>query len=413
MERNGIEAESSRRAQSVPKRLYGLLHTTAVAAARRLPIPSKVFGPPKGIVKDVAAWVEAYKSKHRLADEECWYSKVTDAAFVNYPEPSSLSPVENVFRDEPTGNVPETFTACLPRVRVISRAGWVVSPDDRVFEQSCSWGQRFFPSAIEYNTLRRLLNPVKLSGHYATIMGRAWRNFYHWNAECLTRLALLERLPDVPLLFSDKLTWWHRDSLAALGVEAHRIVELEDGCYEVDRLYFPSFAGVTGDIADWAWRDLRRRFWRGEEHAPKVGKRVYLSRGGAVHRQVVNEEEVVRALEREGFTALEPHRMTSAEKVAALCDAEVIVGVHGAGMTNVLFAPAGARVVEVLDPAHTVGVFYAMAASLGQDYWYLTGENEAARAGRAGRKGFENLTVPVDLLLRTLDAAASVRTRAQ
>ena len=413
-----------RRAQSVPKRLYGALHATAVAAARKLPIPSSVFGPPKGIIEDMGAWVAAYKSKHHLSDEECWYSKVTDAAFVEYPEPSSLFPREGVFQNEltgealktfkaclpnPTGNVPATFTACLPNVRVVSRAGWVISPDDRVFEQSCSWKQMFFPSAIEYNSLRRPLKPVKLPGHYTTIMGRAWRNYYHWNAECLARLALVERLPDVPLLFSNKLTWWHRDSLAALGVDSSRIVELEDGCYEVDRLYFASFAGVTGDIADWAWRDLRRKFLRGKEGAPRPGKRIYVGRAGAAHRHILNEEEVVRALEREGFTPLESYRMTIAEKVAALSDAEIIVGAHGAGMANILFAPAGATVVEVLDPAHTVGAFYAMAASLGQGYWYLTAENEASRAGRAGRKGFENLIVPVDHLLKTIEAASKAQ----
>lgn len=65
-------------------------------------------------------------------------------------------------------------------------------------------------------------------------------------------------------------------------------------------------------------------------------------------------------------------------------------------------------VVELLDPMHLIVIFYAMATNLGQRYWSLLGENASVREGRPVRKGFDDMWVPVEPLLRTLEAAAAV-----
>ena len=51
--------------------------------------------------------------------------------------------------------------------------------------------------------------------------------------------------------------------------------------------------------------------------------------------------------------------------------ARIIVGCHGAGLTNMVFAPAGTSVIEFpLDP-HVDRSFGCMAASLGFEYWLV------------------------------------------
>ena len=82
---------------------------------------------------------------------------------------------------------------------------------------------------------------------------------------------------------------------------------------------------------------------------PKKGKRLYVGRLDALHRRVVNETEVARELEKEGFINVVSSRLSFAEQVQLFSDAEVIVGIHGAGLANLLFAPPGAIVVEALD----------------------------------------------------------------
>ena len=56
---------------------YGWMHSMLVEGVRRLPISSRAFGPPKGIIPDMQGWVANYKATHPGA--ECWYRKIHDA----------------------------------------------------------------------------------------------------------------------------------------------------------------------------------------------------------------------------------------------------------------------------------------------------------------------------------------------
>ena len=48
-----------------------------------------------------------------------------------------------------------------------------------------------------------------------------------------------------------------------------------------------------------------------------------------------------------------------------------------------------------------------MAASLEHDYWYLLAENVSVLSDAPVRKGYDDLIVPVDKLLKTLSAASA------
>jgi capsular polysaccharide biosynthesis protein len=284
---------------------------------------------------------------------------------------------------------------------------------------------------LEFNSLRRTLSPQELPGTFITLLSRHSGSFYHWFTECLLRLSLLESTPSsTPILVHHDLRDWQRDTLRLLGISDDRIMPLANGCYEVDQLYFPSFlayASFTQDWtfswADWSLRWLRAQFCGTRTATPE--KRIYISRQGAAHRQVLNEDQVIRRLQGDGFQIVDANPLSLREKIELFGDASIILSAHGAGLTHILFAPAGARVIEALDPYHLMGgLYYQMAASLRQEYWYLFAENQAWQSRRpsrepnqqwpfkgavnpqtGARKGYDNLTIPVDLMMRTVDAA--------
>jgi hypothetical protein len=416
--------------KSTVEKSYGWLHSTLVEGVRRLPISSKAFGPPKGIIPDIRSWVDDHKAAHPRA--ECWYKKIHDAAESQHQPARSIEDFAPVFLEEQKVQQPEVFVASIPQPRVLAQPGLVIAPDDRVFEQSCCWKSHFLTRDIEYNSLRRTLNPAKLSGNYITLLSRHSSSFYHWFTECLLRLYVVESLPSLPILIQDGLRDWQRESLALLGIASERLVPLPAGCYEVDQLYFPSFLGYATFTKDWtfSWADwalvwLRDKF--SGRRSVKQGKRIYISRQGTRHRRVVNETEVMRRLEQEGFLVVDANPLSNAEKIELFGDASLIVSAHGAGLTHLLFAPAGAKVVEAVDPFHLAGgLYYQMAAGLGQEYWYLFAENQGWKSrmprddyqenriwpfqGEADnelgpRKGLDDLAVPMDLLMRTIEAA--------
>lgn len=377
------------------------------------------------------SWISAYQAAHPEA--ECWYRKIHDAADVQHRPALTLETLPPVFQAEQNAHQPEVFVASIPQPRLLSRSGIIITPDDRVFEESCCWKSRFFSRDIEYNTLRQKLKPIRLPGSYVTLLSRHSSSFYHWFTECLIRLCIAESLPSAPILFQSGLRPWQLESLALLGVASERQVQLVDGCYEVDQLYFPSFPGYatftsdwTFSWADWALAALRAKFCG--DSSVTAGKRIYISRAGAAHRRVVNEEAVMRSLEQEGFRIVDANVLSTAAKIELFRDAAMIVSAHGAGLTHSLFAPAGAKIIEALDPYHLMGgLYYQMAASLGQEYWYVFAENQAWQSRSPGddqdhrlwpfqgatnsangsRKGYDDLALPIDLLLRTIEAASA------
>lgn len=390
---------------------YEWIHSTLIAGVRLLPISSKTFGPPKGLIPDMQSWISDYKATHPAS--ECWYRKVHDAVNIQYAPARSIENLPPIFVEERTLQQPETFVASIPEPRFLSDSGIIIGPDDRAFEQSCCWRSHFFTRDIEYNTLRRKLKPTILSGNYLTLLSRHSRSYYHWFTECLSRLCIAKSLPSAPILIQNDLRDWQRESLQLLGIGSEQLVELPDGCYQVDQLYFPSFPAYATFTTDWtfSWADWTLN-WLREKFCGTTpvneNKRIYISRQGVKHRRVVNEESLMASLEREGFQVVDANPLTIAQKITLFRDAAVIVGAHGAGLTHSLFAPRGATIIEAIDPLHLVGgLYYQMASALGQNYWYLFAENQAVKSGAASHKGFDDLVVPIDTLLRTIEASNS------
>jgi capsular polysaccharide biosynthesis protein len=105
---------------------------------------------------------------------------------------------------------------------------------------------------------------------------------------------------------------------------------------------------------------------------------IYVSRAGAGDRRVRNDAQVI-ALYREwlarggwavrvwvhGDDPAPPMR----EAVARFSNARIVLGVHGAGLSNCVFSPVGTHLVEISIGRHPVAICYAhLAAAIGLRY---------------------------------------------
>jgi capsular polysaccharide biosynthesis protein len=83
----------------------------------------------------------------------------------------------------------------------------------------------------------------------------------------------------------------------------------------------------------------------------------------------VREERNLRELlERYGFRALEPSDYTFRDQIEAVRGASAVVAPHGAGLTNILFAPADCRVLELFASRGGTATYKVLATALGHDY---------------------------------------------
>lgn len=57
--------------------------------------------------------------------------------------------------------------------------------------------------------------------------------------------------------------------------------------------------------------------------------------------------ELAEYLKTKGFEILVPGRLSYRQQIQAFSEASVVIGPHGAGLTNIVFCPKGAKVVEL------------------------------------------------------------------
>jgi capsular polysaccharide biosynthesis protein len=105
---------------------------------------------------------------------------------------------------------------------------------------------------------------------------------------------------------------------------------------------------------------------------------LYVSRADAAQRHILNEGELEDSLARLGFKSFVPGRCNVAEQIRAFSSARVIVGVHGAGMTNMVYAPAHASYIEIVSGAlATMDDFRRIASAREQAMTTIVSESYA------------------------------------
>lgn len=104
--------------------------------------------------------------------------------------------------------------------------------------------------------------------------------------------------------------------------------------------------------------------------AAGTARRIYLTRDDAKRRRARNEADVVRVLREHD---VEVHRIDPSrpwEQMRAALGANLIVGVHGAALTNVIFMRPGARLLELRHPRqrYFADHYRPLAAMVGVQY---------------------------------------------
>ena len=89
----------------------------------------------------------------------------------------------------------------------------------------------------------------------------------------------------------------------------------------------------------------------------------------ARNRVAENEAELIDLLERQGVRIVVPGTLSVAEQIAAFRAARLVIGPHGAGMSNIVFCQSGSFVYEMLPRDYPNAAFNRLAQAAGVNYW--------------------------------------------
>jgi len=199
---------------------------------------------------------------------------------------------------------------------------------------------------------------VSFSSAFAAglVFHNAWSSgYYHWLVEAMPRLIKLkERWGNVPLVIPQSLpNPWFRDWL--YSISEGKYYDFRRGSMLIRKCTFQENPKKMSEYSRPdvnAVADYFFNFFSIDQSSEGCDLKVYITRRNAGHRKVANESDVTIFLERQGFLIASLDDMSFPEQVKLFSNSSLVVSIHGAGLSNILFMKEGARVVELIQRPH-------------------------------------------------------------
>jgi capsular polysaccharide biosynthesis protein len=210
-------------------------------------------------------------------------------------------------------------------------------------------------------------------------------NYFHWHHDILPAVMFAQQLlGGTPFkVIVGKRTDYTEKSLQSFGIPPERVVYLQPGkTVTVERLVFLSvgFSASPGSIHPQirdVFRNVKEGLLRERSSEAPAGK-LFVSRGASQRRLLVNRGELEQRFRARGFDIVDPGVLSYEEQIRIFDEAAIVVGEHGAGITNIGFCRSGVLLVEMFHPDYHDMCYRSLAAVMGVRHAIFAGERDPA-----------------------------------
>jgi hypothetical protein len=329
-----------------------------------------------------------------------------EVRFVEEQQPLSLAPEEAEYARRFDPPLPDMVERSIALVRlegatVLGSTGAVIDETDGLLFRSRYTADRYGPGASYHDFIDLpSVRADKPHANYFSMVGeyRGHRHFFHFLFDRLPRifyLLLRFDMGDTPfvVLTNEDPPGFQRDLYRFLeaqhpNLQFVAVPERErwrlPTLYLIDDIQPVRRTFLAPDIMN-SVRELAIRGY-GLSPAPPH-RRLYVNRNDTRKRRISNEAEIWPSLARRGFQNIAAGKLSFRDQVVLFAEAEMIVGPHGAGLSNLLFAPQSAKVLEISNVERVKSVYFLLTKAMGQGYLPLVGSkgghNEWFRVGPA------------------------------
>lgn len=281
-----------------------------------------------------------------------------------------LGPAHPLLAYVPAYSSPPWIRGFIRSGRVYGATPAVLDAGDRLVEElSRDWGKE----GIQLGIMRWLsLPPVEeLSGRTFLAAQLGGETYFHWMVDVLPLLLEEQRRMGGLKAFRHILThhplkFFHRQTFERLGVPPEKILGLKKRTgYRCQELVFHTAHHQTGRAPAENLLSVARLFLGPTKDKPSTPRRLALLRGPESSRVLLHRREIADLLVSRGFVDYEPSGDTIEEQARKFAGAELIVGVHGAALTNLIFCRPGTRVLELFSARYVNPCYVHISQQLG------------------------------------------------
>ena len=225
-----------------------------------------------------------------------------------------------------------------------------------------------FDLNIEKNVVLKNGTPYmqkKLNGTVLSLLtgGGGNNNFFHWLFDVLPRMAIVEKkinLDKINYFLCPNLNKWQMQTLELLGINKKRCLSSikyrhikADNIITTSHPYIRS-SDIINDIENipiWISEWLKNKFLISKSNK-KFPKKIYIDRSDSESnlrefRYITNEIEVVEFLKTKNFIPVRLSDLNFEDEVRLFNEAETIIGLHGAGLSNLIWCNNNTLIIEL------------------------------------------------------------------
>ena len=192
------------------------------------------------------------------------------------------------------------------------------------------------------------------------LQGASGNNYSHWILDILPKIKMYSEhysLDDLDYIYLPKIDTFQKETLSILGIHENKFISSEkyrhieaDELIVVDHTHYykGTILEQNKNQPTWVVEWLRKRFLNCEKKFD-CQKFFFIDRSDSKykHNQIQNTTDVLDYLKKKKFVIYKLESLSFFEKIYLFKNAEIIIGVHGAGFVNTIFCKPGTKVIEI------------------------------------------------------------------
>jgi capsular polysaccharide biosynthesis protein len=242
------------------------------------------------------------------------------------------------------------------------------------------------------------ISPIKKINNAAWVIDSYSKNYFHWINDVLPKISFLQlNNPHCPVIIPAEFSNYRyiEDSLKLLNVSY--LLLPQKGICIINRLLLPKL-GASGCQDPFYFPLVQKQLKTFTNRTNK--KKLFISRQKATTRNIVSSREIEKIMNRKGIEIVYPEMLTFKQQIDLFSSASHLIGVHGAGLTNMIFMNSGSRVLEIRRNDDVINFcYYFLAGTCHLKYYYFMGQS----AGVSDSVQGDNILMDLNNFRQTLD----------
>lgn len=189
---------------------------------------------------------------------------------------------------------------------------------------------------------------VEGEGPFFHVFNSWGTGYYHWLLEVLPKFLMFEQdLKGGTVLLPRNPPRFVLEFLTAFGFSKYLELNTNLLIPRLEVISNPNSGCFSKMQIELLRTRLQKHFGVSDQSEADSHRAIYVSRRSSRGRKVVNDEQIFDALKQSGVDVVELDSMGFEEQVRMFSSCSLLISIHGAALSNMIFMPEGSRVIEL------------------------------------------------------------------